>query len=230
MFSKVITSSSSFLMMPQTAQALYFHFGMNADDDGFCEHFAIMRMVGANPDDLKILQAKKFVHVFDERVLVIRDWKENNYLRGDRYKESKYASLYKNDLALLSSESDNLSLGIPMVDHMATQDRIGKDRIGEKTTSSDDEKDSAYSKEFEEFYLVYPLKKGKGAAFRSFNRVSKRERPLLKDAIMRQVSAKHFRGSNGSDFVPHPATWLNQKRWEDEVEDKREVASKVKTY
>ena len=39
MFSKEITNSSKFLMMSLSAQALYFHLGMNSDDDGFCEHF-----------------------------------------------------------------------------------------------------------------------------------------------------------------------------------------------
>jgi hypothetical protein len=78
MFSKSITNSSRFLMMPESSQNLYFHLGMNADDDGFCEHFAVMRMVGSKPDDLKILHAKGFVNVFDDHVLVIMDWKENN--------------------------------------------------------------------------------------------------------------------------------------------------------
>jgi hypothetical protein len=73
MFSKTITNSSQFLMMPQSSQNLYFHLGMNSDDDGFCEHFTVMRMTDSKPDDLKILQAKGFVHVFDDRVLVIRD-------------------------------------------------------------------------------------------------------------------------------------------------------------
>ena len=79
MFSKTITSSSSFLMMSQSAQNLYFHFGMNADDDGFCEHFTIMRMTGSKPDDLRVLQARGFVKLFDDKVLVIVQWKENNF-------------------------------------------------------------------------------------------------------------------------------------------------------
>jgi hypothetical protein len=123
MFSKTITNSSQFLMMPQSSQNLYFHLGMNADDDGFCEHFTIMRMTESKPDDLKILQAKNFISVFDDKVLVIIDWKENNYLRADRYTASKYLAIYKDEISRLTS-------GIPMVDEMATQDRLGKDRKG----------------------------------------------------------------------------------------------------
>ena len=94
MFSKTITNSSRFLMMPQSSQNLYFHLGMNSDDDGFCEHFTVMRMTDSKPDDLKVLQAKGFIKVFDDKVLVIIDWKENNYLRSDRYTPSKYLDNY----------------------------------------------------------------------------------------------------------------------------------------
>ncbi len=124
MFSKSITNSSQFLMMPQSSQNLYFHLGMNADDDGFCEHFALMRMTDSKPDDLKILQAKGFVNVFDDKVLVIIDWKENNYLRADRYSPSKYLDVYKKELKRLSS-------GIPKVD--TGKDRLGEDSIGKES-------------------------------------------------------------------------------------------------
>jgi len=103
MFSKTITNSSKFLMMPPSAQNLYFHLGMNADDDGFCEHFTIMRMTESKPDDLKILQAKGFIKIFDDKVLIITQWKENNYIRSDRYTPSKYLKIYKEELKQLSS-------------------------------------------------------------------------------------------------------------------------------
>lgn len=136
MFSKSVTNSSQFLMMPSSSQNLYFHLGMNADDDGFCEHFALMRMTDSKPDDLKILQAKGFVNVFDDKVLVIIDWKENNYLRPDRYSPSRYLEVYKKELKRLSS-------GIPKVD--TGKDRLGEDREGKETlaeTSSADKKPS----------------------------------------------------------------------------------------
>ena len=127
MFSKSITNASQFLMMPQSSQNLYFHLGMNADDDGFCEHFTLMRMTDSKPDDLKILQAKKFVDVFDDKVLIISDWKENNYLRADRYTPSKYLEIYKEEIAQLSS-------GIPNGNQRLPQDRIGKDRLDNTNT------------------------------------------------------------------------------------------------
>lgn len=131
MFSKIITNSSQFLMMPSSSQSLYFHLGMNADDDGFCEHFALMRMTDSKPDDLKILQAKGFVNVFDDKVLIIKDWTENNYLRADRYTPSKYLEVYKKELKWLSSGRPTVAVG---------KVSIGKERkedINTPETSSD---------------------------------------------------------------------------------------------
>ena len=143
MFSKSITSSSRFLMMPQSAQNLYFHLGMNADDDGFCEHFTIMRMTESKPDDLKILQVKGFIRIFDDRVLIITDWKENNYIQKDRYSPSKYLEIYKNEVKQLSEGKED-------VYKVDTQVRLGKVRLGkdDKTNSDSAESPPLKRKEF----------------------------------------------------------------------------------
>jgi len=107
---------------------------MNADDDGFCEHFTVMRMTESKPDDLKILQAKGFVFVFDDMVLVIIDWKENNYLRSDRYTPSKYMEIYKEELKKLpNNKPECLPSGTPEVDSgkvRIDKVRLDKDSIG----------------------------------------------------------------------------------------------------
>ena len=63
MFSNRITDSAKFLKMPLSSQALYFHLGLHADDDGVVEAFSVMRQTGAVEDDLRILVAKNFVNV-----------------------------------------------------------------------------------------------------------------------------------------------------------------------
>lgn len=137
MFSKRITSSSEFLMMAQSAQNLYFHLGMNADDDGICETFTIMRMTDSKPDDLRALVEKGFVFPMDNKVLVIKDWYENNLIRKDRYQPSIYrrddpnlASMYETVMGknrLIASQEFN---GQPVVNQMATQVRLGKVKEG----------------------------------------------------------------------------------------------------
>lgn len=125
MFSKSITNSGKFLKMPPTSRLLYYDFGMNADDDGYVEWFTILKMTSSTEQDMKVLQANKFIEVFDDNVLVILDWKENNQIRQDRYSPSKYKDIYG-----LPSGNQKATIGKPS---------IGKVRIGkvskEKNTS-----------------------------------------------------------------------------------------------
>lgn len=91
MFAKQIVESDSFLDMPLSSQALYFHLGMAADDDGFINApKRIQRSIGASDDDLKLLMAKNFVIPFESGVVVIKHWKINNYIRADRKRATAY--------------------------------------------------------------------------------------------------------------------------------------------
>ena len=91
MFSLQIVDTDAFLDMPATSQALYFHLAMRADDDGFVDNpKKIIKIIGANDDDLRILLAKRFLLSFDSGILVIKHWKIHNYIANDRYIETKY--------------------------------------------------------------------------------------------------------------------------------------------
>ncbi len=142
MFSKVITNSSGFLMMSQSAQNLYFHIGMNADDDGFCEIFSIMRMTESKPDDLKSIVERGFIYVIDSRVCIVKDWHENNYIQADRYtqstylKDPKFVELYgivmKDKISNIQRYKAVNDSCIHNVSEMDTQVRLGKGRKGKE--------------------------------------------------------------------------------------------------
>lgn len=88
----MIIDSDAFLDMPTSTQALYFHLGMRADDEGFINNpKKVQRMVGANEDDLRLLITKKFIIAFDTGVIVVKHWKMHNSLRADRVKKTVYA-------------------------------------------------------------------------------------------------------------------------------------------
>lgn len=129
MFDKTITNSDEFLEMPDSSQNLYFHLSMNADDDGFVNNWkSIMRMTGHKEDDLKVLVAKQFIIPFDSGVIVIKHWRINNYLRNDRYIETKYKE-EKSKLTL----DDNLVYQLDTNGiHSIDKNRIVKNSIEEK--------------------------------------------------------------------------------------------------
>ena len=94
MFSKEVVESSKFLKMPMTAQCLYFHLGLNADDDGVVEAYNVMNMIHSNIDDLEVLQGRGFVKILDnDYVTYIIHWLKQNQIRADRRKQSEYREL-----------------------------------------------------------------------------------------------------------------------------------------
>ena len=91
MFTMKIVDSDAFLDMPLSAQCLYFHLNMRADDDGFVGNpKRVMKIVSASEDDLKLLIMKKFVLAFDGGVIVIKHWRMHNTLSQNRYHETQY--------------------------------------------------------------------------------------------------------------------------------------------
>jgi len=70
---------------------------------------------------------------------------------------------------------------------------------------------------FDEFWKDYPKKIGKGAAWKAFGKASKITKlPILLAAIKLQARSEQWQKAGGQ-FVPTPATWLNEERWNDEV-------------
>lgn len=136
MFSLDVVDTDNFLDMPSSTQALYFHLGMRADDDGFVSSpKRITKTVNCSEDDLKLLILKKYLIPFDSGVVVISDWKINNELKKDRYKPTIHLSefekiqIQKNkSYSLITSNVDKARF--QNVSKMDTQDSIGKDSIG----------------------------------------------------------------------------------------------------
>lgn len=84
-------------------------------------------------------------------------------------------------------------------------------------------KGEEYSSDFLAFWGAYPRKVGKGAAWKSFMRV--RPDSQLLDAMLKAI--RQQKGSqawtrDGGQYIPHPSTWLNQRRWEDELDASEE--------
>lgn len=144
MFARTITDSDAFTDMPLSTQALYFHLGMCADDDGFVNNpKRVQRCIGAADDDMAVLVAKRFIIPFDSGVVVIKHWKINNYIRPDRYKATSYTAEIlqleenENGAYSLPSSEPMATLGIPTVIPTVDpgKDRLGKDRLGKSEAS-----------------------------------------------------------------------------------------------
>ena len=142
MFTKKITESDAFLDMPSSTQMLYFHFSMNADDDGFVNNpKKIQKMCGASDDDFKLLIAKSFIILFDSGIIVIKHWKMHNYIQADRYRPTDYVE-EKSMLGIKSNKAYTLDVS-KMDTECIHNGYIGKDSIGKVSIDKDSiDKDS----------------------------------------------------------------------------------------
>jgi uncharacterized protein YdaU (DUF1376 family) len=71
---------------------------------------------------------------------------------------------------------------------------------------------------FDRFWLAYPRRIAKANALTAWAKINP-DQDLLQtilDAVSRQAKTDGWVRDNGK-FIPHPATWLNARRWEDEV-------------
>lgn len=156
MFSKRLISSSRFMKMPVSSRELYFHLGLNADDDGVVEAWNVLQITGASEDDLRVLMAKGFIVVLNEDLVsYITDWREHNKIRSDR----KIDSIYKNLLLQIVPDAEPqepkpradtgkltggqmvdgqwTSNGQAMDGQWTTQVRLVKERLGEVRIGQD---------------------------------------------------------------------------------------------
>ena len=96
MFSKKVINSARFLRMPATSRLLYYDLGMEADDDGFAEAYVRMLATGSTEETLMELADKGFITIldWDDLVIHINGWQENNLIRKDRYTPSRYLTQF----------------------------------------------------------------------------------------------------------------------------------------
>lgn len=211
MFDKAIIDTDKFMDLPVSAKALYFLLGMEADDEGFVSYRKVLRVHGGTNDDIKILQAKKFVLMFESGVVVITDWKKNNYLDKNRMKETEYQEEKK----LLAIQRGKYKMLNECLTDVKPEERRGEEkRVEESNTNVQQSLDEC--PDFKIFYNSYPRKEGKGQARRAFNTAKKK---VSLEKMLASLE-KHKKKWQDPKYIPLPATWLNGERWDDEIKDK----------
>lgn len=135
MLTTKITDDDRFITLPSSAQALYLHLSMSADDDGFSNEVATsMFKSHATTADLEMLLERKYLYQFDDGVIVIKHWRMANALRRDRYTPTAF----QEDLAKLKLDENGAytmvrespdELGCRLVAKRLPQDKLTKDNL-----------------------------------------------------------------------------------------------------
>lgn len=222
MFSKKMISSDAFLEMPLTAQGLFFHLAMRADDDGIVDSpRRIMRECQAKKRDLDILIQKRYVLAFPSGVILIKHWRIHNTIAKDRYVPSTYVEelstvMLKDNKSYTERKRnvDNAETDRMQVDSKTER---STDKIREEKSSKDiyvhsgevhDTKDSSLEQFFESIWKLYPIKKGKGQVSKTKKQVLHRigyER--INRCVDRYVA--DIKSSGKEKYMMHGSTFFN---------------------
>lgn len=134
-----------------------------------------------------------------------------------------YRAEIENQKSLISGQmSDKCTTNVVQSEDKTTPEIRDRDKSIDITPiapngGDDVSKESNSGERFKVFWKAYPKKIGKGAAEKSFNKY-KPDDALLSEmvkAVETQKRSDQWQKDNGQ-YIPNPATWLNQKRWEDE--------------
>ena len=232
MFSKQIIDSDMFLDMPMSAQALYFHLAMRADDEGFLNNPSkIMKIVGANKNDMDMLIVKRFIIDFPSGIIVIKHWFMHNYIQNDRFKqtvykderllldrkENKVYTLRTEHIDLFSNDEKN-TLGFNMDTQVSLEEysleELREEKKKEKTPISN-------------------IKHKHGALKNVFLTDEELEKlkSKFKDYQERIEDLSIYIGSSGKKYESHYLTILNWDRRDKKKEDKDgEAAKSIKEH
>lgn len=137
MLSKKITDNDNFISLSASAQALYMHLVMSADDEGFCDQVSLaMFKAHSGAQDLEALIQKKYLMQFDNGVIVIKHWKINNWIRQDRLTPTAHteekAQIVEKSNGSYSWQTDVGQLS----DACQSSDRIEQYRLDKNSISS----------------------------------------------------------------------------------------------
>ena len=239
MFNSGVLDTDAFLDMPLSAQALYFHLNLRADDDGFIGNPKRITMnIGASLDDLRLLVLKRFVIAFADGVIVIKHWRMHNVIKKDRYTETNY----KEDLALLDIKENGAytirdgaqlepiwSANGAQMEHLSSAD-IGRglDKVKDqsKVEVEDKVKDTeikdfrksnnkhSFDSEFESVWSKYPKKQGKQDAFNKA-RASGISLEEIENGLDQYLFYIEKTGTD-TRYIKNGSTWFNQHCWDDD--------------
>ncbi len=206
-------------------EVLFYRLIVNCDDYGrFDGRAAVIKSrlfplkdsvtVKAVSDAINKLASAELVtlYVFEGKpYLYLPTWDKHQQVRARRSKYPEPSSdLISSDIICNQMISD-----VPVIQ-------------SENKSESENESESKSAREdaFDTFWAAYPRKVGKGAARKAFAKLPADVFPLLVPAVEAQKQCAQWR-KNGGEYIPNPATWLNQERWEDKLPDTRTANAKA---
>ena len=140
-----------------------------------------------------------------------------NRAKAEENKEDKPTcdedSLTIEETGVLPSKTDMSIICQDVVAHMVNENENEDININNQATKT---KKQQVKESFELFWAQYPKKVAKATAAAAWKKI----KPGLYDSIVKALRAQKASEQwtkEGGKYIPNPATWLNQERWNDEL-------------
>jgi len=202
MFDRAIIETDNFLNISLSAKALYFLLGMEADDEGFVSPTRVIRLYGGEGGDIKNLIDSGLIIPFKSGVVVITDWKANNYLDINRVKDTVYQQ--EKNLLLTCGTKYEFNGCLTDVKPIGYEP---KESLGEA-------KPDTAEGTFNQFWLQYPKKELKKKSLEIWKRkkYSRHIGEILSFIEGAKLSDRWRKG-----FIKQPPAFLNGECWTDDL-------------
>ena len=198
MFAKTITEDDHFMSLSSSAQALYLHLSMSADDDGFCNQVSIaMFRSHASVQDLEALLEKRYVYQFENGVIVIKHWRMANALRKDRYTPTNF----KQELAQLQLDENGAYTWQKDDGCQVVANRLPQDSIGKSSTVENNLEKGSKEKERKAPTVYFPDEPQLEEAFQAFIQMRKKIKAPMTDRAIELAVKKLEELSNGDKVL-----------------------------
>lgn len=165
MLTRKVTDDDHFMSLSASAQALYLHLSMSADDDGFCNQVSLcMFKAHASVSDLEALLSLRYIYQFESGVIVIKHWRMANALRKDRYTPT----VWQKEFAMLNVKENGAYTmgGLPDGCQMVAErlpdgcPNISKDKSSKDNSIDSSQKRSRFVPPTKEEVIAYCKERG----------------------------------------------------------------------
>lgn len=230
MIDKKVSVSEQVADLPVVGQLIFTWSIPHADDIGFLpySHRSLKAMI-VPMLEITLEEFSKVVALIVSKGL----WKEVEYGEDKfyflvRFREHQTLKRDRQPQTLLKYNADkdpkvSWSIVGEILEQLGIQVEDGGFQMDTEEKGSEEKRkeEKRISEMFEKFWKAYPRKVAKSKAKQSFENVFKRKPDTdfkdVLEGLEKYKKCEQWTKDNGQ-FIPHPTTWLNQERWNDEIE------------
>ena len=221
-----ICTSENIEQLSSFQETVFYRLLVNCDDYGCFD--ARVKVVASRLFPLKVIRPAEIIKALNKLaeagLIVLYEAKGKPYLKVVKWSDHQRVRVSKHKYPM--PEEGTVCGELPQVAASCGEMRPESNPIQSEsnpnlnpnpTREPREENDIDHEVRFDRFWDAYPRKESKPAARKAFDKIRPDGELLSKmiDSIERWKRSQQWQ-ENGGQFIPYPASWLNQRKWEDD--------------